>query len=219
MLINGVRYKIYLFLQGLQHLQKIPPMETFDEKQLLKAISEGDEKAFKTFFLYYYPRIKGFINGLLQSQEEAEDLSQDIFLTLWNNRSSLHTINNLKPYLFRISKNAVYRHIERTLLFRNYQQKETEKYIPPLESNETDDNIHLKELELLVTMVVEKMPPQRQKIYKMSRESGMNNEEIARELTNSREPPFTSTYRHPKSIIHNLYSIFLKKSRIEAVRY
>lgn len=55
-------------------------METFDEKQLLKAISEGDEKAFKTFFLYYYPRIKGFINGLLQSQEEAEDLSQDIFL-------------------------------------------------------------------------------------------------------------------------------------------
>ena len=40
-------------------------METFDEKQLLKAISEGDEKAFKTFFLYYYPRIKGFINRLL----------------------------------------------------------------------------------------------------------------------------------------------------------
>ena len=76
-------------------------METFDEKQLLKAISEGDEKAFKTFFLYYYPRIKGFINGLLQSQEEAEDLSQDIFLTLWNNRSSLHTINNLKPYHFQ----------------------------------------------------------------------------------------------------------------------
>ena len=158
-------------------------METFDEKQLLKAISEGDEKAFKTFFLYYYPRIKGFINGLLQSQEEAEDLSQDSFLTLWNNRSSPHTINNLKPYLFRISKNAVYRHIERTLLFRNYQQKETEKYIPPLESNDTDDNIHLKGLELLVTMVVEKMPPQRQKIYKMSRESGMNNEEIARELS------------------------------------
>ena len=188
MLINGVRYKIYLFLQGLQHLQKIPPMETFDEKQLLKAISEGDEKAFKTFFLYYYPRIKGFINGLLQSQEEAEDLSQDIFLTLWNNRSSLHTINNLKPYLFRISKNAVYRHIERTLLFRNYQQKETEKYIPPLESNETDDNIHLKELELLVTMVVEKMPPQRQKIYKMSRESGMNYEAALKSINKIKHP-------------------------------
>lgn len=89
-------------------------METFDEKQLLKAISEGDEKAFKTFFLYYYPRIKGFINGLLQSQEEAEDLSQDIFLTLWNNRSSLHTINNLKPYLFRFQKCGIPAHRTRT---------------------------------------------------------------------------------------------------------
>lgn len=85
-------------------------METFDEKQLLKAISEGDEKAFKTFFLYYYPRIKGFINGLLQSQEEAEDLSQDIFLTLWNNRSSLHTLNNIKPYLFAFPKCGVSAH-------------------------------------------------------------------------------------------------------------
>lgn len=55
-------------------------METFDEKQLLKAISEGDEKAFKTFFLYYYPRIKGFINGLLQSQEEAKIYRRTSFL-------------------------------------------------------------------------------------------------------------------------------------------
>ena len=134
-------------------------------------------------YVSYHNQVYLYILHKVNCREEAEDLSQDIFLTLWNNRSSLHTINNLKPYLFRISKNAVYRHIERTLLFRNYQQKETEKYIPPLESNETDDNIHLKELELLVTMVVEKMPPQRQKIYKMSRESGMNNEEIARELS------------------------------------
>ena len=157
-------------------------METFDEKQL-KAISEGDEKPLKLSSYTTIPASR-FINGLLQSQEEAEDLSQDIFLTLSEQPlHPSHFINNLKPYLFRISKNAVYRHIERTLLFRNYQQKETEKYIPPLESNETDDNIHLKELELLVTMVVEKMPPQRQKIYKMSRESGMNNEEIARELS------------------------------------
>ena len=43
-------------MQGLQHLQKIPPMETFDEKQTSEAISEGDEKAFKTFFLYYSSR-------------------------------------------------------------------------------------------------------------------------------------------------------------------
>lgn len=157
-------------------------MQPINEKQLLEAICEGDEKAFKTFFLYYYPKVKGFISGLLQSQEEAEDISQDIFLILWSNRSSLNTINNFKAYLFRICKNAVYRHIERALLFKSYQQKQTEKIISTPVSNETDDDIQLKELELLVAMVVEKMPPQRKKIYRMSRESGMSSDEIAQIL-------------------------------------
>lgn len=157
-------------------------MQPFNEKQLLEAISKGDEKAFETFFLHYYPQVKGFITGLLQSPEEAEDISQDIFLMLWGNRSSLNTINNFKSYLFRVCKNAVYRYIERALLFKNYQQKQAEKIVTTPESNETDDKIQLKELELLVAMVVEKMPPQRKKIYKMSRESGMSSDEIAQTL-------------------------------------
>lgn len=80
MLINGVRYKIYLFLQGLQHLQKIPPMETFDEKQLLKAISEGDEKAFKTFFLYYYPASKGLSTDYCNRKKRPKIYRRTSFL-------------------------------------------------------------------------------------------------------------------------------------------
>ncbi|WP_290016993.1 RNA polymerase sigma-70 factor [uncultured Bacteroides sp.] len=157
-------------------------MQPFNEKQLLEAISKGNEKAFEIFFLHYYPQVKGFITGLLQSPEEAEDISQDIFLMLWGNRSSLNTINNFKSYLLRVCKNAAYRHIERALLFKNYQQKQAEKVVSTPENNETDDKIQLRELELLVAMVVEKMPPQRKKIYKMSRESGMSSDEIAQTL-------------------------------------
>ena len=118
----------------------------------------------------------------MQSQEEAEDISQDVFLTLWNNRLSLNSISNFKAYLFRICKNAAYRHIECALLFKSYQQREAEKMSIIPESNETDDNIQLKELELLISMVVEKMPAQRKKIYKMSRVSGMSNDKIAQVL-------------------------------------
>lgn len=157
-------------------------METFDEKKLLKDISEGDEKAFEVFFLHYYPRVKGFVAGLLQSQEEAEDVSQDIFFMLWNNRSSLANVQNIKPYLFRVCKNVVYRNMERMLLFKNYQQKQSDKADLSLGSNQVDDELHFRELELLVEMVVEKMPSQRKRIYKLSREIGMNNEEIAQNL-------------------------------------
>ena len=80
---------------------------------------------FEAFFLDYYPRIKGFINGLLQNAEEAEDISQDIFALLWQNRGNLKLIDNLDAYLFRIARNAVFRHIERSLLFQNYQSWQT----------------------------------------------------------------------------------------------
>ena len=133
-------------------------------------------------FYSYYPRLKGFICDLLQSPEEAEDISQDIFTTLWQNRTSLDKIDNISPYLFRIAKNAVYRHIQRNMLFKNYQQKQTESTPNVIEDNDIYKYIDAKELELLITIAVERMPPQRQRIYKMSREQGMSNDEIAASL-------------------------------------
>ena len=144
-------------------------MKLENEKALIRTIAEGNTKSFEVLFYSYYPRLKGFICDLLQSPEEAEDISQDIFTTLWQNRTSLDKIDNISAYLFRIAKNAVYRHIERNMLFKNYQQKQTEY-------------IDAKELELLITIAVERMPPQRQRIYKMSREQGMSNDEIAASL-------------------------------------
>ena len=130
---------------------------------------------FEGFFLDYYPRVKGFINGLLQDAEEAEDLSQDIFMSLWQNRGNLKQIDNLDAYLFRIARNAVFRYIERSLLFKNYQSRQL-----------SDDNSDLYELELIIAIAVERMPSQRRKIYQMSREQGLSNENIARELNISK---------------------------------
>ena len=154
-------------------------MKLENEKALIRTIAEGNTKSFEVLFYSYYPRLKGFICDLLQSPEEAEDISQDIFTTLWQNRTSLDKIDNISAYLFRIAKNAVYRHIERNMLFKNYQQKQTESTPNVIEDNEIYKYIDAKELELLITIAVERMPPQRQRIYKMSREQGMSNDEIA----------------------------------------
>ena len=82
------------------------------------------------------PGSKDSFNGLLQDAEEAEDLSQDIFMSLWQNRGNLKQIDNLDAYLFRIARNAVYRYIERSLLFKNYQSRQL-----------SDDNSDLYEIE------------------------------------------------------------------------
>lgn len=139
---------------------------------------------FEGFFLDYYPRVKGFINGLLQDAEEAEDLSQDIFMSLWQNRGNLKQIDNLDAYLFRIARNAVFRYIERSLLFKNYQSRQLSDDNSDL--YEIESELNAKELELIIAIAVERMPSQRRKIYQMSREQGISNENIARELNISK---------------------------------
>lgn len=157
------------------------------EKGYIEAASRGDEQAFESLFLHYFPRIKGFISGILQNEEEAEDISQDIFVSMWQNREKLNEIENLNAYLFRVAKNTVFRHIERSLLFRDYLQLQTENASFAHDNNESiEEELYAKELEYLIAIAVEKMPPQRKLIYKMSREEGLSNDEIAKRLVISK---------------------------------
>ena len=162
-------------------------MDSATEKGYIEAVSKGDEQAFESLFLHYFPRIKGFISGILQNEEEAEDISQDIFVSMWQNKDRLTCIENLNAYLFRIAKNTVFRHIERSLLFRDYQQQQAERSSFSSANNETiEEEIYAKELEYLISVAVEKMPSQRKQIYKMSRMEGLSNDEIAERLVISK---------------------------------
>lgn len=162
-------------------------MDSVTEKGYIEAVSKGDEQAFEALFLHYFPRIKGFISGILQNGEEAEDISQDIFVSMWQNRDRLTGIDNLNAYLFRIAKNTVFRHIERSLLFKDYQEQQTERSLLfPTNNDSIEEEIYAKELEYLISIAVEKMPSQRKRIYQMSRMEGLSNEEIAERLVISK---------------------------------
>lgn len=162
-------------------------MDFATEKRDIEAISRGDEQAFESLFLHYFPRIKGFINGLLQNEEEAEDISQDIFVSMWQNREKLTEIENLNAYLYRIAKNTVFRHIERSLLFKDYLQQQTEYAVFTTTDNDSvEEELYAKELEFLISATVDKMPPQRKQIYRMSRVEGLSNDEIAKQLSISK---------------------------------
>lgn len=162
-------------------------MDLAIEKGYIEALGRGDEQAFESLFLHYFPRIKGFINGILQNEEEAEDISQDIFVSMWQNRERLTNIENLNAYLFRVAKNAVFRHIERSLLFRDFQEQQIDRAsFTPTDNDSIEEELYAKELNFLISVAVEKMPPQRKQIYKMSRLEGISNDEIAERLSISK---------------------------------
>ena len=159
----------------------LPPMvkENEEEQRLAQELATGSRKAFQEIFMRYYPKVRYFVLGLVKSEEDAEDLAQDIFAKLWTNRAAFAEVRNLGVYLFVLSRNMTYNYIEA----RQLRQKWL--YDRPFEEKDEHspyEDLIAKDLTLLVELVVEGFPPQRKTIYKLSREAGLSNAEIAEKL-------------------------------------
>lgn len=149
------------------------------EKERLVAMSRNDMKAFDLLFMEYFPKMKRFLAGFLDSEEDAEDMAQDVFVKLWQSRGLLVHIDNLNAYLYRIAKNTLYSYMERSVK----PELCSVDHMPEIPGTNTlEEILFAKELEDLMDLTIEKMPAQRKTIFLLSRKEGISNEEIAQRL-------------------------------------
>jgi len=153
------------------------------EKDILLAFSRGDTKAFDILFLRYQPRLMIFIEGFLKDEESSRDMCQDIFLHLWQERKLCSKIKSFKAYLFRTAKNSIYNYFEHSLVKDRYVQQMVRNHLLTADTNE---RIFAEELQEMIDLLVDRMPEQRQRVFRMSRELGMKNEDIAKKLNISK---------------------------------
>lgn len=138
----------------------------------------GDE--FEAFFLDNYPKVKTFSLRILMSEEDAEDIAQDIFIKLldypkvWRDKDK----ERRNRYLFKMTKNHVFNFIKHKNIERKYQQELMRKNLV-IDDFDIEDDLHAKEIELLITYTVEQMPPRRKEVFMMSRIEGKSNVQIA----------------------------------------
>lgn len=154
------------------------------ETTWLKRLCEGDEKAFEKIYLNYYKKTLYFITGLIKSEHDAEELAQEVFIKLWTNRKTIDPGRSVHSYMYTIARNIAFNFLKHKLVERDY----IHEYPPTEEATESSEEIlFAKELALLIEMTVNKMPAQRQRIYKLSREEGLTNDEISIRLQISKK--------------------------------
>ena len=78
------------------------------EKELLTALSKGNQSAFDSLYLFYAPKVREFVFRLLKNPGEAEDVTQNIFLRVWEKRRELGGTRSLRSYLYTMARNAVF---------------------------------------------------------------------------------------------------------------
>lgn len=154
----------------------------YNEKELLRQIANDDERAFELLIAQYSSVLYGHVLSYLKDPGRAEEITQDIFLSIWNLRAQLPAVDHFRAYLFRAARNRTISAF-RTQLAHTVSTEELEiesSYSTPAEK------IEYEELTAAVLHALDKLPPRRKEIFLLSRQQGKTHEEIARSLSISR---------------------------------
>ncbi|SBW07490.1 RNA polymerase sigma factor [uncultured Dysgonomonas sp.] len=147
------------------------------DKILLLALQKGDEKAFDLIFHKYHKTIYAFILYNCKSGDDAQDMTQEVFIRLWQNRKNSN-IDSLKGYLFTIAKNIF---IDWTRQSVNKQIFESVLELKNL-SVENEDNTDIEDLFSKIEDAVHNMPEKRLEVYKLRWVDGFSRKEIASKM-------------------------------------
>jgi RNA polymerase sigma-70 factor (ECF subfamily) len=150
-----------------------------NEKELLLLVSQGDREAFQGLYTTYYPQIQRYISLFEPSGRVLNELTQDVFVRLWEKRSRLGKVDSFKGYLFMMTRNVVFNYI-RALKLRQ-RVKELDESIASA-GGEPESELLFKQYYNLALEAMEKLPPGRHKILKMSIDDGLGLDEIAAQL-------------------------------------
>lgn len=164
------------------------------EAELLRSLSEGNEDAFLKIYEKYWYKVFSVAYKRLRKKEIAEELTQELFLKLWEKRQQLK-LNKLESYLFVSIKNAVIDYIDSGLVANKYIDHY--KVFVEMDTNSTQNIVAYDELSDAIEKGLEKLPGKAQQVFKLSRLENWPSDRIAKHLNLSEK---TVGYHLTKSL-------------------
>ncbi|RQO66312.1 hypothetical protein DBR43_29240 [Pedobacter sp. KBW06] len=143
---------------------------------LIDRIKADDQNAFETVFQKYWDMVLSVCIKYTGSEEDAKELTQDIFYSIWTRRADLTIKTNLSAYLHQSAKNKSFNFLRDR---ERQQAKLSLVALPPLVDGYSAQEIDLKELRLMLQQTTNKLIEPGKGIFKLSREESLSHREIA----------------------------------------
>lgn len=152
------------------------------DKDLMIQLRDANETAFRQVFDLYGRKVYRYILHYVKVVVEAEDLTQNVFLRIWEKRGQLDAEKSFEGFIFTIAYRAVMDH------FRT-NPKRMQSLIPVDLLNDSivstvsaDTLLNRHQLESIYQQALQALPPKRKEIFLLSRHEGLNNKQIAEQL-------------------------------------
>jgi RNA polymerase sigma-70 factor (ECF subfamily) len=157
--------------------------QLYNDKELFRLISEGDETAFRMLFRRYIPELRPLILHLTKTASVTDDIVQETFLRLWISRDKLPEIENPRSWLLRIVFHLSFSYLRKQVVHHKAIDAITSDYTADGPASSTEETMVYNAMMKQVSTAVAQLPPQAKRIYLLSREKGLKIPEIAGELS------------------------------------
>lgn len=138
----------------------------------------NDQQAYNDLFVHFYQSLQQFAFSFLKSKQLSEETVSDVFIKIWEKRAKLHTITNLKLYLFTSTRNTALNYLKKQ---KGLQNLPAEDYWVELNSVFFDPEQLMVTAEMInkVQKAVHDLPPKCKMIFKLVKEDGLKYREVA----------------------------------------
>ncbi|WP_158559246.1 RNA polymerase sigma-70 factor [Deminuibacter soli] len=150
----------------------------YKEKELLTQTSTGCETAFRELFVLYRNKVYSFAMQLTHHTAVAEEITQDVFLKLWQSRLQLREVTHFNAYLRVVVRNTAYTYLKK-MASEKLALAAMPPTVLPLTDCITEQQVVFNECHGMLQQAIAQLPGQQKKVYLLSREDGMAYTEIA----------------------------------------
>lgn len=155
-------------------------MHISDESLLIQRLTGNDRGAFEQIFRTYYTDLCKFCLKYVRDEQIAEEIVQEVFINIWERRSSLTITTSIKSYLFTAIRNRSFNYLK--LQLPKEQKKVDLDGVGFIEEDSREQEMIMDELREYVNDAIESLPNKCKIIFNLSRNGGMTYKEIAEEL-------------------------------------
>jgi RNA polymerase sigma-70 factor (ECF subfamily) len=151
------------------------------DTEIARRIRNGDSGQFESLFRSSYVSLVKYAKTIIKDHDTAEEIVQDLFFRLWQDKENLKIESSLTGYLFRAVHNRCLHFIEHSRVIARHAEEISYNQSENQES--PSDILNYKELQDKIARIIEKLPERCGKIFTMSRFEGLKYNEIAKKLS------------------------------------
>jgi RNA polymerase sigma-70 factor (family 1) len=151
------------------------------DSEIIRRIRRGDKGQFESLFRSSYISLVRYAKTLVRDHDTAEEIVQDLFFRLWQDKEKIKIESSLNGYLFRAVHNRCLHRIEHNKVVEKHSREA--EYVETQWMENPSELIQYKELQAQIARILANLPERCGRIFCMNRFEGLKYADIAKKLS------------------------------------